>query len=411
MQDLQLSCSLIAYAPQSPPHYPSPGEAFPPLPNPTPAAPPTLHIDNLTTSALTQGPVGDSGDMKELNEGRVIGTEVEGVQHIVTIGDTAELDKDESSTDDEGCSNEGGDPSDDDAEPVEGNDMDVDHAPVTLSPTEIHSSLSRFNILVEPVYHLVVCTECAIPIRLEHLHTHQRTKHFKGVTLPPELRLPSSSELTSLLTTLGANQPLDIPVGPIPRIQGGPNRAGPQVPCHPLSANRKDRRFVEVIPTTNPSSNSLHYLQAAADSCGLLEHDQVFTLASNEREKNAVFAQSRWDEVLEGVNLTSLIATVSTANRETFVYFKRLKLISREYYKGVGERLPTLPVLTRRYLLSSSTSINHSDALRSLIAFLIVHLKTPVERFPVPLHPEVKAHLESLFNDLADESTADSNLA
>ncbi|KAJ3871559.1 hypothetical protein F5051DRAFT_446067 [Lentinula edodes] len=333
--------------------------------------------------------------MKELNEGRVIGTEVEGVQHIVTIGDTAELDKDESSTDDEGCSNEGDDPSDDDAEPVEGNDMDVDHAPVTLSPTEIHSSLSRFNILVEPVYHLV------------------RTKHFKGVTLPPELRLPSSSELTSLLTTLGANQPLDIPVDPIPRIQGGPNRAGPQVPCHPLSANRKDRRFVEVIPTTNPSSNSLHYLQAAADSCGLLEHGQVFTLASNEREKNAVFAQSRWDKVLEGVNLTSLIATVSTANRETFVYFKRLKLISREYYKGVGEQLPTLPVLTRRYLLSSSTSNLKYQPFRrpQVIAFLIVHLKTPVKQFPVPLHPEVKAHLESLFNDLADESTADSNLA
>ncbi|KAJ3846669.1 hypothetical protein EV368DRAFT_88690 [Lentinula lateritia] len=463
MHDVILSHSPIASAPQSPP----PGEAFPPSTNSAPTTPPTVDIDHYISSALSEGLGGDSGDMKDLSEETDMGIKVAGIQDVGPTDDTGESHKDASSTDDEECSNEGDYSSDDDAEPVEGDHMDVDHAPISLSAPEILSSLSRFNILVEPVYHLAVCTECAIPVRLEHMHTHQRTKHFKGVTLPPELRLPSSSELTSLLTTLGANQPLEIPVGPILRIQGVQivqglkcmmsgcigevfgavegrsrnlrvhqltvhpqvalaDRRSMQVFCHPLSANRRDRRFVEVIPTTNISSNSLHHLQEAANSCGLLMHDQVFTLASNEREKNAVFAQSRWDEVLEGVNLTSLIATVSTANRETFVYFKRLKLISREYFKGVGERLPTLPVLTRRYLLSSSTSnlkyqpfrrpqdvrtvLEDSDRTSQFIAFLIVHLKTPVERFPIPLHPEVKAHLESLSNDLADESTADSNL-
>ncbi|KAJ3859737.1 hypothetical protein EV359DRAFT_86087 [Lentinula novae-zelandiae] len=220
MQDPQSSQSPISSAPQSPPHFPSPGEALPPLPNPTPAAPATLHIDNLTTSALTQGLAGDSGDMKDLNEEMDVGIEVEGVQDVVPTGDTAEFDKDGNSTDDEQSSNEGDDPSDDEDQQVCDEEMDVDHAPSSLSPPEIHSSLLRFNILVEPVYHLVVCTECAIPVRLEHMYTHQKTKHFKGLSLPPELNLPSRANLESLLVTLGAGQPLEVPAGPIPRIQG-----------------------------------------------------------------------------------------------------------------------------------------------------------------------------------------------
>ncbi|KAJ4465316.1 hypothetical protein C8J55DRAFT_493569 [Lentinula edodes] len=431
MQDLQSSHSPISSAPQSPPHFPSPGEAFPRSPNPAPAAPPTLHIDdNLTTSALSGGLAGDSGDTKDLNEEIDVGIEVEGVPDVGSTGDTAEFDNGGNSTDDEQSSSEGGDPSDD--EDQQGDDMDVDHAPVSLSAPEILSSLSRFNILVEPVYHLVVCTECAIPVRLEHMYTHQKTKHFKGLTLPPELCLPSRSELTVLLATLGADQPLEVPAGPIPRIQGvqvvqglkctisgcvgevfgaveGRSRnlrvhqlqVHPQVAladrrsihvqCHPLSANRKDRRFIEITPTSISTSTSFRFIEKAAETCNLLEHSEVFTLASNEREKNAVFAQSRWDEVLDGVHLTSLMATISTPKRDAFVSFKRLKLIARGYYKEVTERLPTLPVLTRRYLLSSSTSnlkhqpfrrpqdmktiIEDSDRTSQFIAFLIVHIR------------------------------------
>ncbi|KAJ4467761.1 hypothetical protein C8J55DRAFT_492652 [Lentinula edodes] len=220
LQDLQSSHSPIAYTPQPPPQFPSPSEAFPPSPNPAPAMPPTLHIDNLTTSALSEGLTGDSGHMKDLNEEMEIGIEVEGVQDIVPAGDTAEFDEGGNSTDDEQSSNEGDDSSDDEDQQGRNEEMVVDHAPSYLSPPEIISSLSRFNIIVEPVYHLSICTECAIPVRLEHMYTHQKTKHFKGLVLPPELTFPSRAELESLLATLGADQPLEVPVGPIPRIRG-----------------------------------------------------------------------------------------------------------------------------------------------------------------------------------------------
>ncbi|KAJ3871133.1 hypothetical protein F5051DRAFT_446582 [Lentinula edodes] len=382
-------------------------------------------------------------------------------EHSDKVKGADELEEDEDESDEEDV------PSEDEASLVEGDDMDLDIAPSSLSPSEIVSSLSRFNILVEPVYHLPICTECAIPVRLEHMYTHQRTKHFKGVTLPPELRLPSSSELTSLLTTLGADQPSEIPIGPIPRIQGVQimqglkcttsgcigevfgavegrsrnlrahqllvhpqvalaDRRSLQVSCQPLSAIRKDRRFVEVIPTSTFTSSSFRLIEKAAETCNLLEHSQVFSLASNEREKNAVFAQSRWDEVLDGVNLTSLIATISTSQRDAYVFFKRLKLVARNYYKEVMERLPTLPVLTRRYILSSSTSnlkhqpfrrpqdirtvIEDSDRTSQFIAFLIVHIETPVDGFTIPLHPEVTAHLKALSEILAIETTPDSEL-
>ncbi|KAJ3878219.1 hypothetical protein F5051DRAFT_439914 [Lentinula edodes] len=462
-QDLQSSHSPIASAPQSP----APGEAFPPSTNSAPTTPPTVDIGHYISSALSEGLRGESGDMKDPNEETDMGIKVAGIQDVGPMDDTGESHKDGSSTDDEEGSNEGDYSSDDDAEPVEGDQMDVDHAPVSLSAPEILSSLSRLNILVEPVYHLAVCTECAIPVRLEHMHTHQRTKHFKGLTLPPELRLPSRSELTVLLATLGADQPLEVPAGPIPRIQGvqvvqglkctmsgcvgevfgaveGRSRnlrvhqlqVHPQVAladrrsihvqCHPLSANRKDRRFVEITPTSTSTSTSFRFIEKAAETCNLLEHSEVFTLASNEREKNAVFAQSRWDEVLDGVHLTSLMATISTPKRDAFVSFKRLKLIARGYYKEVTERLPTLPVLTRRYLLSSSTSnlkhqpfrrpqdmktiIEDSDRTSQFIAFLIVHIETPVDGFPIPLHPEVTAHLKALSKNLANESAPESEL-
>ncbi|KAJ4463888.1 hypothetical protein C8J55DRAFT_494195 [Lentinula edodes] len=342
------------------------------------------------------------------------------------------LEDDEEETDEEDVL------SGDEALPAERDDMDVDLAPSSLSPSEILSSLSRFNIIVEPVYHLAVCTECAIPVRLEHMYTHQKTKHFKGLNLPPELSFPSRSSLYSLLATLGADQPFEIPVGPIPRIQGVQIVQGLKctlsgcigevlVPCHPLSANRRDRRFVEISPTSNSTSISSRLIEKAAETCSLLEHEQVFTIASNEREKNAVFAQSRWDEVLNGVNLSLLMATLSSSKRDAFASFKRLKVIAREYYKEVTEKLPTLPVLTRRYILSSNTSnlkyqpfrrpqemktvLEDSDRAAQFIAFLIVHIETPVDGFPIPLHPEVKTHLETLSLSLSDKSTSDSDLS
>ncbi|KAJ3803956.1 hypothetical protein F5876DRAFT_84042 [Lentinula aff. lateritia] len=382
-------------------------------------------------------------------------------------GIIGEVNEDDGLEDDEDESNEEDVLSADEALPVETDEMDIDPAPSSLSAPEIICTLSRFNIIVEPVYRLSICTECAIPVRLEHMYTHQKSKHFKGLILPSELTLPSRAELESLLATLGADKPLHVPVGPIPRIQGVQivqglkcttsgcsgkifgsvegrsrnlrvhqlqvhprvalaDRRSVQVSCHPLSANRRDRQFVEVSPSSTSTSASFRLVEKAAQTCNLLEHSQVFSLASNEREKNAVFAQSRWDELLDGVNLTLLIATISHSTRDAFVSFQRLKLIAREYYKEVANRLTTLPVLTRRYLLSSSTTnlkhqpfrrpqelktvIEDSDRTSQFIAFLIVHIKAPVDGFPIPLHPEVTAHLTDLALRLKNDSVPDSEL-
>ncbi|KAJ3884056.1 hypothetical protein GG344DRAFT_84647, partial [Lentinula edodes] len=303
------------------------------------------------------------------------------------------------------------------------------------------------------------------PSTLQHKPSH--TKTYPKTHFDPGLTLPPRAEFKCLLVTLGADNPITVPIGPISRIQGvqvvqglrceiegcegrvfgvsqGKSRPlqrhqlrdHPQVAiadrhsiavlCHPLSSSRKDRRFVEVLSSNSSASPSLHHIEEAADSCNLLDHEQVFTLASNEREKNAVFAQSRWDEVLDGVNLTSLMATISSSKRDAYVSFKRLKAVAREYYKEVTERLSTLPVLTRRYILSSSTTnlkhqpfrrpqemktvLEDSDRTAQFLAFLIVHINTPVDHFPIPLHPEVTGHLESLSLNLSNESTPDSEL-
>ncbi|KAJ3924737.1 MAG: hypothetical protein NXY57DRAFT_1044686, partial [Lentinula lateritia] len=196
------------------------------------------------------------------------------------------------------------------------------------------------------------------------------------------------------------------------------DRRSVQVSCHPLSANRRDRQFVEVSPSSTSMSASFRLVEKAAETCNLLEHSQVFSLASNEREKNAVFAQSRWDELLDGVSLTLLISTISNSKRDAFVSFQRLKLIAREYYKEVADRLTTLPVLTRSNLKHQpfrrpqelKTVIEDSDRTSQFIAFLIVHINAPVDHFPIPLHPEVTAHLTDLALSLKNESVPDSEL-
>ncbi|KAJ3845838.1 hypothetical protein EV368DRAFT_90009 [Lentinula lateritia] len=278
------------------------------------------------------------------------GVEIEVNEDVEMRNDVEELVEDGDSTGDEALSEEG-ELSDEDAQQTD-DSVAID----SVSRQDAINSLARFNTVVEPTYHLVICTECAIP-------------------LPPELKLPSGAQFRSLIFTLDADKPIDVPVGPIPRIQGvqivqgmrcaisgcvgavfgvskGKSRPlqrhqlrdHPEVAIadrrsvvvlsHPLSNSRKDRRFVEVLPTTCSASPSLQHIEKAADSCSLLEHEQVFTVASNEREKNAVFAQSRWDEVLNGVSLSLLMATISSSKRDAFASFKRLKLIARQYYRG-----------------------------------------------------------------------------
>lgn len=302
---------------------------------------------------------------------------------------------------DDQCSDKGSEYEDEPPESTNGeNDMEGLHADddLALVDAEIPKSeqqalnyLARFNIVVEPAYRLTICTECNKPTLFNHVRSHQWEKHYKGLVLPSELRLPSKYELRQCLVLLGADQPRPVPQHPISRIQGieiadgfkcavldcvnavfGSSRSlrrhqldvhtnvqpgdrkSVRVPCQPLSVFRKDLRYVEVVPEPQYKSLVLRSIEQAADCCKLLEHSDIFSVASNEREKNAVFAQTRWDQLLEGVNITHLRQSISTPERGSFQSFERLRAVAREYYEEVSRKLPNLPILVRRYIASSN---------------------------------------------------------
>ncbi|KAJ3791865.1 hypothetical protein GGU11DRAFT_750928 [Lentinula aff. detonsa] len=224
--------------------------------------------------------------------------------------------------------------------------IDIQTSPKSIE--EATTFLARFNIIVDPVYQITICTECAVPVPFAHIHTHQWTKHFVNLSLPLECKLPKKQEILLHLSLLGADQPRNIPYEQITPIRGvetiqgykctvahcgfiyGSHRSlrrhqdeehftarkglrnSIRVPCQPLSKFRNARRYVEVSLQDLTVSPAMLEVERAAAACKLLEHSDTFTVASNAREKSAVFAQSRWDELLDGVDVAKLSHTIST---------------------------------------------------------------------------------------------------
>ncbi|KAJ3978732.1 hypothetical protein F5890DRAFT_1479106, partial [Lentinula detonsa] len=338
----------------------------------------------------------------------------------------------------------------------------IDHCTSPISTGEAATFLARFNIIVDPVYQITICTECAVPVPFAHIHTHQWTKHFVKLSLPLECRLPKKEEILLHLSILGADQPRDIPYERITPIHGvetiqgykctvahcdfiyGSHRSlrrhqeenhftikkglrnSTRVSCQPLSKFRNARRYVEVSLQDLTVSPAMLEIERAAATCKLLEHSDTFTVASNAREKSAVFAQSRWDELLDNVDVAKLSRTISTTESPAYPLFEKLRATGREYYQEASKSIAKLPVLVRRYVASSNSSnlkdrpfrcpqelktvIKDSDRTSQFIAFLIVNHKTPVDSFPIPLHPYVLAKLADLHSALENESSLKSDL-
>ncbi|KAJ3871509.1 hypothetical protein F5051DRAFT_446117 [Lentinula edodes] len=384
--------------------------------------------------------------------------EGEDEQGFVRVGDVSEGGPDS----DEGSEFQDEDPEAAD-EDNELDEMDVAATPTPIPAAQAHAVLAKVNVVVEPVYRLTVCTECNKPVPFNHMRQHQWKTHYRGLNLPSELRLPSKTILLSLLVGLGADRPGEIPYGAIPRIQGietvhgyrclnegccgavfGKSRslsrhhaeAHPdipvaerrsiRVPCQPLSVFRQHLRYVEIILEPQIKSLALLSIEESASSCNLLEHSDIFTVTTNEREKNAVFAQTRWDQLLEGVSIAKLRLSISTPNNEVFSSFQRLRSVAREYYEEVSSRLPKLPVLVRRYIASSNpndlkhkpfrrpqelrTIIQDADRTAQFLAFLMTTTETPIELFPVPIHPLLKTQIRELADELKDENSNVSKL-
>ncbi|KAJ3979088.1 hypothetical protein F5890DRAFT_1559208 [Lentinula detonsa] len=339
----------------------------------------------------------------------------------------------------------------------------IDHCSSPKSIEEATTFLARFNIIVDPVYRITICTECAVPVPFAYIHKHQWTKHFVKLSLPFECRLPKKEEILLHLLFLRADQPLDIPYERITPIQGvetvqgykctiaqcgfiyGSHRSlrrhqeenhftikkglrnSIRIPCQPLSKFRNTRRYIEVLLRDQHNvSPAMVEIERAAAACKLFEHNDTFTIASNAREKSAVFAQSRWDELLDGVDVAQLSRTISTIESPVYPLFEKLRATGREYYQEVSKSIAKLPVLVRRYIASSNSSnlkdkpfhcpqelrtvIKDSDRTSQFIAFLIVNHKTPVDSFSIPLHPYVSAKLADLHTALENDGSSESTL-
>ncbi|KAJ3816569.1 hypothetical protein F5880DRAFT_1512547, partial [Lentinula raphanica] len=220
------------------------------------------------------------------------------------------------------------------------------------SPQDVLAYLSRFNITVEPTYLLTICTECCTPVSYINMRKHQYRQHFAKAFLPQENRLPSAATIEHLLVRLGAHEPKPIPDGGIPcppgiktvpgykcSIPGCPqpvygsertlrahwprfhpmlsisDREWTDVSCFPLVTQRSEKTYVEVSSPSESvnAPDAMKYIQASADICDLRSHTQIFSVSTNARRKGAVFAQSRWDLAIDGINCRQVANTSSKA--------------------------------------------------------------------------------------------------
>ncbi|KAJ3898894.1 hypothetical protein F5879DRAFT_994308 [Lentinula edodes] len=267
-------------------------DAFLPAPNPH-----HLHLDKPDNAGMVDIDEGSEEPAKNLG-GRKGG------------GLDAECD----SMNDEGLSDEEGGLSEDEAGQHPHDPMVVDSLPTSaLSPQQALYALARFNTLVEPIHHL-------------------KARHFK-----PEHRLPKNTEFPSLFTAVDADELVPVPVGPIPRIRGIKIIQG--LKCAVAEC------FGTVFGLTEGKSRSLRRYQlqehprvAIADRCSIQVICQPTLIEKAAASCNLLkHGKSRWVEVLEGVNLVSLMATVSTAKCEAFVcailkWFGELDDIVRSLY-------------------------------------------------------------------------------
>ncbi|KAJ8085325.1 hypothetical protein PM082_004121 [Marasmius tenuissimus] len=317
------------------------------------------------------------------------------------------------------------------------------------------SALHACGIHVEPVYHLTICIKCKTPVSFVSIHSHLKNKHPISRCAPKELRLPSVSTIRRHLQVLGATSPLKLPDGPIRPLQGVKTIKGfkcttrgcgvtshwrnehKRVPasecsrvgvdCQPSRGFRNVLTYVEVHSVVSVTSSAHDQMQKFADDLDLLNPSEVFNVSENSRDKNPVFAQTKWDEELEGVHMGRLMSSALAADVDREPELERLRLALRGYYEDAVEVLPSLPILTRRYLRSSNpesdlkdqpfrrpqergTILKDSDCIARFLSFLIRTGRDPVNNFSVVLHPETCQLLDALVKKLEDSSSDEEEL-
>ncbi|KAJ3752464.1 hypothetical protein EV360DRAFT_75332 [Lentinula raphanica] len=323
--------------------------------------------------------------------------------------------------------------------------------------------LSRINIAVESVYRLCICISCAIPIPYQSIWTHQYQQHYRGRKLAPESRLPPRNIVLAKLQELGAHEPVIHSVGPIappegiqllskPKctlsgcigfILGGPKQlenhcrshhpdvhpscqTSTQVLCFTYSPVRNKQRYIEVFPPKEapPSSSTVpSFVQDLINAYDLFAPPKLFEISSDIRHESSTLYHSDWAPILDGVDWKKLRDSAQLSN-PVESHFIRLRDTCRQYYQDIIQcQLPKIPILTRRYILSPSPKTDHirdiesqpfkapqtsgtiirdSDMMARFLAFLIRTQTTPIDGYPVILHPDLDRHLVLLTNQLGD---------
>ncbi|ESK91142.1 dna helicase, partial [Moniliophthora roreri MCA 2997] len=335
-------------------------------------------------------------------------------------------------------------PTEDDVE-----EEDYDPSQPTPPTHEITLLLAKYSIFVDPVYRLSICTQCRTPVPHNYMRTHQ-ANHLKGAAIPSKLRLPKKETIISYLELLNAHDPLPVPDHPIEPIHGvkivsgvrctidqctairsdesvlgnhwrkdhsaTEERTFRKVRCQPLGIFRRDLRYVEVIEIEPISSRALKDIQRVADEANLLIPSEVYTAPDTASERNPVFAQLNWDDVLDGVRIADIRQIAQVANKHTEPHLEQLRTLVRDYYEEVTLNLHKIGTFARRCLLSSNPSelkakpfrrpqergtvIKDSDYISQFLSFLIRSFDTTIPNFPIVLHADTKTLLIDISNRL-----------
>ena len=328
-------------------------------------------------------------------------------------------------------------------------------APLPLDPSTgptlsvLSKTLSSLGIRVDPIFNLTICLFCKLPINYLAAHPHYISNHKPP--MHPRSCIPSKDEIDGILLQLKADCQKPVAPGPIHPIPGleifdalkcqipgctspfvfsdkrrfnehcvifhkNVDRLSSKVKAHKLSNMRTAQQMVEIIPISTPNQESLvDDLERQLASFPLYSLPDVFLPSSNERSKGALFAQLGWDQLLVGVRIGDLRATVTTPPDSDPC--SRLVSMVQSYYASISPLIPTLPVLTARAILSTGElgsqpfkTVQEKDTLKrysSLMAlfliFLLRHMTNPVLGFSVPFNEAHLLNLSSLRAMLEDK--------
>jgi hypothetical protein len=250
--------------------------------------------------------------------------------------------------------------------------------------------LRAIGIDVEPEYGLTICIDCSKSIHYAHIHGHRKSQHC--YTKDHHRALGSKDAILELLVSLNAHRQRTLPSTPIPPIRtlalltayrcGVPNctetnifaskklvsehcmKFHPTVaarrrPCIPVPAQklgylRGVQRYIEVLPVEqSPLTDNLSdiFRQYQDLSVGVKSTD--FQPANNVRARSEFLCKTRWDTVLEGVELSTLRGMVAIPDQHSEQSLCRLRSLVRAYYHEIASGLTsTLPTLVLRYIHS-----------------------------------------------------------